>query len=193
LALGRLADPVPGIALTTLPVNVMKATPDHCGASGSLNANQFNAFASRKLAIICRFLISISSGVNLSRSSAQRIHLCSSSHVSYTAAEVIAPSPNCLGRINRRGVRIGIGRSINTGLAVPITHHVSEELRLHSFNRRAPTWPHARAPNQYPSFRQDRRLTGCQKSGSIWWESPRGVRAPVRAYPFTLCSAWASR
>ena len=69
---------------------------------------------SRKLAITCRLRISINSAVNASLFSAHRIHRFSSSHVSATAADVIAPSPTCFGRIVKRGVRIGIGKSIRT-------------------------------------------------------------------------------
>src|SRR5580658_2825047 len=79
-----------------------------------------------KLAITCRFLISIDSAVNASLNSAHRIHLCNSSHVSATAAEVIAPSPTCLGLISRRGVRIGIGMSISIGFEGAILNNVSE-------------------------------------------------------------------
>jgi len=79
-----------------------------------------------KLAITCRFLISIDSAVNSSGFSAHRIHLCSSFQVSATAADVIVPSPTCLGLISRRGVRIGIGTSINTEFEAPILSYVSE-------------------------------------------------------------------
>jgi hypothetical protein len=86
-----------------------------------------------KLAITCRFLISIDSGVNASRFSAHRIHLFSSLQVSSTAADVIAPSPTCLGRRSRRGVRIGIGTSINTGSDASILNHGSERQYSYRF------------------------------------------------------------
>jgi hypothetical protein len=54
--------------------------------------------------------------VNASLFSAHRIHRFSSSQVSATAADVIAPSPTSFDRIVKRGVRIGIGTSIRTGL-----------------------------------------------------------------------------
>jgi hypothetical protein len=48
LALGALADPVPGVALAALPVDVMKATPDDCFTGCSLEPNQLYAFTQDK-------------------------------------------------------------------------------------------------------------------------------------------------
>jgi len=47
--------------------------------------------------------------------------------VKYIIAKVIAPSPISLGLISRRGVRTGIGISINTGFKEAILNHVSEQ------------------------------------------------------------------
>ena len=91
-----------------------------------------------KLAITCRFLISIDSAVKASRFSAHRIHLCSSSQVSATAAEVLAPSPICLGLISRRGVRIGIGTSINTGFKAAIINKINAQKQNRHKQRRTP-------------------------------------------------------
>jgi hypothetical protein len=46
--LGALADPEPGVALPTLPVDVMKATPDDCFTGRSLEPNQLYAFTQDK-------------------------------------------------------------------------------------------------------------------------------------------------
>jgi hypothetical protein len=67
------------------------------------------------------------SAVKASRFSAHRIHLCSSSQVSATAAEVLAPSPICLDLISRRGVWIGIGTAINTGFKETIINKINEQ------------------------------------------------------------------
>ena len=48
LALGAFADPVPGVALVTLPVDVMKTTPDDCFTGRSLEPNQLQAFTQDK-------------------------------------------------------------------------------------------------------------------------------------------------
>src|ERR1700740_1547658 len=48
LPLGALAHPEPGVALATLPVDVMKATPDDCCTGRSLEPNQLYAFTQDK-------------------------------------------------------------------------------------------------------------------------------------------------
>ena len=48
LALGAFADPAPGVALTTVPVDVMKTTPDDCCAGCSLDPNQLYALTQDK-------------------------------------------------------------------------------------------------------------------------------------------------
>src|SRR5215470_6426534 len=75
----------------------------------------------------CRLRISIDSGVNASRLSAHCIHWLSSCHVSITAENAIAPSPTCFGRIVKRGVRIGIGTSIRTGLVLAMLHDTKRQ------------------------------------------------------------------
>jgi hypothetical protein len=46
--MSALADPVPGVALATLPVDVMKTTPDDCCTGYGLEPNQLNALPQNK-------------------------------------------------------------------------------------------------------------------------------------------------
>jgi hypothetical protein len=46
--LGALTDPVPGVALATLPVDVMKATPYDGGAGSCLDPNQLDTLTQDK-------------------------------------------------------------------------------------------------------------------------------------------------
>jgi hypothetical protein len=59
--LSTLADPKPGVALKSLPVDIMKPTPNYRFTSLSFDSDQLDAFTQHKVAMTCRLRISIDS------------------------------------------------------------------------------------------------------------------------------------